>query len=74
MAHRDGDGPAKTPETRTKLARFRHPQADGRVHYGDESWPIVGGVVECPLEIGEGAQWPRVTDKQIKKNAPKDDK
>jgi len=59
MAHTEGNTPGRTAETRTKSAHFLHPQDEGQVHYGDESWPIVAGVVECLLEVGEGAQWPR---------------
>jgi hypothetical protein len=66
MAHGEGNTPAKTPETRTKLAHFKHPQVGGTVHYGDESWPIVAGIVECPLEVGDGAEWPRATPDEIK--------
>lgn len=66
MAHKDGDAPAKTPETITKSAHYKHPQADGRVHYGDESWPILAGVVECPIEVGAAAEWPRAAEDQVK--------
>lgn len=66
MGNQDGNTPGRTPETRTKLLHFKHPQTDGNVHYGDESWPIVGGVVECPLEVGEPAEWPRASEAEIK--------
>lgn len=57
MGHTEGNTPGRTPETRTRLAHFRAPQFDGSISYGDEAWPIVNGVVECPLEVGEGAGW-----------------
>lgn len=68
MSTREGNTPAKTPETTTKLAHFKLPQPDGKVppdntvHYGDESWPIVNGIVECPLEVGRGAEWPQASE------------
>jgi len=65
MAHQDGNTPGRTQETRTKLAHFKHPQTEGTVHYGEESWPIAAGVVECPLEVGEGAEWPRAYGEDV---------
>jgi hypothetical protein len=65
MPHKEGDTPARTPATRTKLAFFKAPQAEGTIHYGEESWPIAAGVVECPLEVGEPAGWPRVYGEDV---------
>lgn len=76
MANTENDSPASTPATRTKNGYFKHPSStDGRVHYGDESWPIFAGVVECPLEVGEPSGWLHASEVQVKaflKAKPKD--
>lgn len=41
------------------MTRFKHPQASGVIHRGDESYEIRDGVVECPDDLGEAAGWPR---------------
>lgn len=69
MANQEGNTPGRTPETRTRLAHFKTTQVDGTVHYGDESWPIVAGVVECPMEVAEGAGWPRASAEDIQAHA-----
>jgi hypothetical protein len=65
MANTEGNTPGKTPETTTRLAHFHIPDADGVVHYGDESWPIHANVVECPIEVGAASEWARATPDQI---------
>jgi hypothetical protein len=52
--------------TRTRNAHYQHPSmTEGVVHFEDEVYPVVAGVVECPLEVGEGADWERAEPEQI---------
>lgn len=43
------------------VASFRHPSiTNGMVHFEDEHYPVVSGIVECPQEIGLNAEWAQV--------------
>lgn len=59
--------------TRTKNAFFKHPDiVDGTISFEDERFTVVCGVVECPLEIGEGADWRHATPEEVEAvTAPK---
>ena len=52
---------------RIVVARFKHPSmVDGNIHFENEIYPIVKGVVECPLEIGLNAEWAQLTPQEEK--------
>lgn len=52
--------------TRTRNAFFRHPSMTaGAVHFDDETYPVAAGVIECPLEIGEGADWTQALPEEV---------
>ena len=38
---------------------------DGAVGFGDESWPIIGGVIFCPVEVAVGTGWKPATTEQV---------
>ena len=53
--------------TRTRDAVFFVPHvADGTVSWEGESWPVVGHIITCPIEIGEMNEWPQATPDQIR--------
>lgn len=33
--------------------KFQHPTETGSINSGDQSWPIVDGVVDCPGTLGQ---------------------
>jgi hypothetical protein len=52
--------------TRTKNGFFVHPHlTEGTVNFEDEQYPVAAGVVEAPLEIGEGAHWAHANGVQV---------
>lgn len=44
---------------------FKHFQDSGAVHVGEEVYPIVAGVVACPLAVGRGADWTLASPEEI---------
>jgi len=48
------------------ISHFRHPH-DGvtAVSFEDETYPVVSGVVHCPVDIGHGADWRPATADEI---------
>lgn len=63
----EGKTPSVTPKTRTVSAHFYIGyDYTGDISYGQESWPVVHGVVHCPLEIGENNGWTSPTYEQFK--------
>lgn len=61
----EGNTPSATPATVTRLAHFQVGHIDnGSVGYGSESWPVIKGVVKCPLEVATGTGWMPASDEQ----------
>jgi hypothetical protein len=52
---------------RIVVAKFKHPSVkDGNVHFENEIYPVKKGVVECPIEIGQNAEWEQLTESELK--------
>jgi hypothetical protein len=52
---------------RIVVAKFKHPsEQTGNVHFENEIYPIKKGVVECPIEIGQNAEWEQISEQALK--------
>ena len=48
------------------VSHFTHPHAAvTAVSFEDETYPVVSGVVHCPVDIGQGADWRPATADEI---------
>jgi hypothetical protein len=52
---------------RIVVAKFKHPSVvEGNVHFENEIYPVKKGVVECPVEIGQNAEWHQLSEAELK--------
>lgn len=54
------------------MTRFDHPSiVNGTISFEDQEFEVKDGVVECPMSIGRGADWP-ISHKLVVEVAPVD--